>query len=493
MSFLDRKSYTAGQGFNRWLVPPAALAVHISIGQIYAYSVFNKPLVEASGGQWSLATVGWIFSIALAVLGASAALFGKWLERVGPRMGMVLSACCFGLGFLVSALGIHLGSIWLVYLGNGVIGGVGLGLGYISPVSTLMKWFPDRPGMATGLAIMGFGGGAMLASPLSVALLNAVGIESTYIILGVFYFILIVFGALIVKVPAPDWQPKGFHKKADKHAVTHAVTASQAIKTPQFYFLFCVLCLNVTAGIGVLGQASVMIQEMFSVQSVGEQLAVNVAAAAGFVGLLSLFNMGGRFIWSSVSDVIGRKNTYTVFFVLGAILYCLVPSLGQNGQLVGFIVCFCVILSMYGGGFAAMPAYLRDLFGSFEVGAIHGRVLLAWSAAAVLGPVLVNYIRQAQIASGVPAADAYSITMYIMAGLLLLGLLCNLLIKPVADKHHHNSETTLDDAKSAIHEVGELITKSHPLLGMFSWALVLALMLYGVFMVVLKVLQLFTA
>lgn len=308
MSFLDKANTVAPADFNRWLVPPAALAVHLSIGQIYAYSVFNAPLTKVLGitesapGDWSLATVGWIFSIALAVLGASAAMFGRWMERVGPRKAMFVAAVCFGLGFLISALGVQQHNLWLLYLGNGVLGGVGLGLGYIGPVSTLMKWFPDKPGMATGLAIMGFGGGAMLASPLSVVLMDffkspaSVGVAETFVVLGIFYFFFMLFGVLTIRIPAEGWKPAGFVPKAggklvsDKH-----VTASQAVKTPQFYLLFWILCLNVTAGIGVLGQASVMIQELFSEQSVGAGAAVGAAAAAGFVGLLSLFNMGGRF------------------------------------------------------------------------------------------------------------------------------------------------------------------------------------------------------
>ena len=451
MSFLDRERSVAKPGFSRWLVPPAALAVHLSIGQIYAYSVFNEPMSrllgvsESAPGDWSLATLGWIFTIALAVLGASAAIFGKWLERVGPRQAMFASACCFAGGFLVAALGVAWHQIWLVYLGHGVLGGIGLGLGYISPVSTLIKWFPDRPGMATGMAIMGFGGGAMVASPLSVGLMNrfatetTVGVAPTFVTMGIIYFVFMMFGVFTVRVPPANWKPAGYVAPTTaKKLVTNAhVDADTAIRTPQFWFLFAVLGLNVTAGIGVLGQASVMIQEMFSAQSVGEAAAVSAAAAAGFVGLLSLFNMAGRFFWSSVSDYIGRKNTYSVFFLLGALLYFLVPRFGASGNVVLFVASFCIILTMYGGGFATIPAYLRDLFGTMQVGAIHGRLLLAWSLAAIAGPVLVNYIRQGQINSGVPAAQAYSVTMYIMAGLLLVGFVCNLMVREVDARHHY--------------------------------------------------------
>lgn len=454
LAFLDRKNTIAGPGFSRWLVPPAALSIHLCIGQIYAYSVFNKPMTkiigiaESAPNDWELTTLGWIFSIALFTLGASAAIFGKWLERVGPRKAMFAAALCFSGGFFISALGIHLHQIWLVYLGHGVVGGIGLGLGYISPVSTLIKWFPDRPGMATGMAIMGFGGGAMIASPLSVSLMDyfssatSTGVAQTFLVMGLLYGLFMLFGVFTVRIPPPDWRPEGWQPAAGSskpRMITSAhVEADTAIRTPQFYLLFAVLMLNVTAGIGVLGQASVMIQEMFSAASVGEKMAVSAAAAGGFVGLLSLFNMVGRFFWSSLSDRIGRKNTYNVFFLLGILLYCAIPSIGAAGSIVFFVICFGLIISMYGGGFATIPAYLRDIFGTMEVGAIHGRLLLAWSAAAILGPVLVNYIRAYQIETlQLPPAQAYSTTMYIMAGLLFLGFICNMLMRPVAEKYHH--------------------------------------------------------
>lgn len=512
MKFLDREATIAEPGFNRWLVPPAALAVHLAIGQIYAYSVFNAPLTkligitESAAGDWKLTTVGWIFSIALAMLGASAALFGTWMERVGPRKAMFVAACCFSLGFFVSALGVTTHNLFLLYLGNGVIGGIGLGLGYIGPVSTLMKWFPDKPGMATGLAIMGFGGGAMLASPLSVSLMNAfsddvsVGVAPTFVVLGLFYLVLMMFGAFTIRVPTEGWKPEGYvaPKTKNKLVSTNHVNVSQAMKTPQFWLLFWVLCLNVTAGIGVLGQASVMIQELFSEASVGKQAAISAGAAAGFVSLLSLFNMGGRFLWSSVSDKLGRKNTYTIFFVLGSLLYFAVPSIGESGNKALFIIGFCVIISMYGGGFAAIPAYLKDLFGTYQVGAIHGRILLAWSTAAVIGPVLVNYIRQSQIDSGVPAAHAYSVTMYIMAGLLIVGLLCNLAVKSVHEKHHETDIKTAahsgnPDDETAVSDAYLLQEKVAA--GGFSvwwrWTLVGVPLVYGVVMVFVKALGLF--
>lgn len=447
-SFLDRERSIAPANYNRWLVPPAALAIHLCIGQIYAYSVFNKPMTRILGvdqpmaGDWELTTLGWIFSIALFTLGASAALFGKWLERVGPRKAMFVAALCFGGGFMVASLGIHLHNIWLVYFGHGVLGGIGLGLGYISPVSTLIKWFPDRPGMATGMAIMGFGGGAMIASPLAVFLMNyyaspvSTGVGQTFMTMGIIYFLFMLFGVLTIRLPHTESAAHVENPNTQKEAY---VDANSAVRTPQFYLLFMVLLLNVSAGIGVLGQASVMIQEMFSAQSVPENRVVGAAAAGGFVGLLSIFNMLGRFVWSSLSDKIGRRNTYNVFFILGALLYISVPYAGKTGSIVLFVSAFTLIISMYGGGFSTIPAYLKDLFGTKQVGAIHGRLLLAWSFAAILGPVLINYMRAYQINTlGIPPAEAYSITMYIMAGLLVIGLFANLSVKPVDPKHFSN-------------------------------------------------------
>ena len=447
-SFLNRESTVAPVGFNRFLVPPAALAVHLSIGQAYAFSTFNLPLTKLIGithsapGDWDLKQVGWIFSIAIVFLGSSAAVFGRWVERVGPRKSMFTAALCFGGGFLVSAFGIHLHQLWLIYLGYGVLGGCGLGIGYISPVSTLIKWFPDRPGMATGMAIMGFGGGALIAAPLSVMLMDhfktatSNGVLETFVTMGVIYFMYMMIGVYSVRVPAPDWKPAGWVAplKPKQLVTTANVAVDMAWRTPQFWLLWGVLCMNVTAGIGVLGQASPMIQEIFSGR-------VSPSAAAGFVGLISLFNMGGRFFWASTSDYIGRRNTYMIFFLLGIVLYSSVPTLGHLGSIGLFVAAFCIILSMYGGGFATIPAYLRDMFGTYQVGAIHGRLLTAWSVAGVLGPVLVNYIRQYQIDNGVPKAQAYSITMYIMCGLLLIGFLCNFAMRPVNEKYHYRGST----------------------------------------------------
>jgi MFS family permease len=445
---LSKERITAKPGFNRWLVPPAALAIHLSIGQAYAFSVFKLPLTKVLGvtqsvpGDWKQTELAWIFTIAIVCLGLSAALFGRWLEHAGPRKSGVVAACCWGLGFFISALGVKLHNILFLYFGYGVLGGCGLGLGYITPVSTLIKWFPDRRGMATGMAIMGFGGGALIASPLSQVLLDhyksatSVGVAQAFMTLGSVYLLTMLAGAFLFRVPAPGWTPAGWQPatQGQRTLITRRhVHVDSAIRTTPFYLLWAVLFLNVTAGIGILEQASPMIQEMFRGQ-------VRASAAAGFVGLLSLFNMAGRFGWSSLSDRIGRKATYAIFFTLGPLLYVTLPHAGRIASVPLFVTCAVLILTMYGGGFATVPAYLSDIFGTQYVGAIHGRLLTAWSAAGVAGPVLVNYIREYQIKHGVPAAESYDVTMYLMASLLVIGFVCNLLVRPVAERHYMSDD-----------------------------------------------------
>lgn len=443
LSYFDRKNTIAPSNYNRWLIPPAALAIHLSIGQAYSFSVFNIPLTQLIGldhsaeTDWKLSTVTWIFSLAFVMLGLSAAIFGKWLERVGPRKAMAVATLCFSGGFVVAALGIYLHKIILVYLGYGLLGGIGLGLGYISPVSTLMKWFPDKPGMATGLAIMGFGGGAMIGSPLALTLMNhfktatSNGVLSTFLAMGAIYFVMMTFGVINIRIPqsaahddsaSAEKTPAKAAEKAS--SVLIGMSVEDAIRTPQFWLLWLVLCTNVTAGIAVLSQASPMIQEMFGGQ-------VTAAAAAGFVGLLSLFNLGGRFLWSSFSDRIGRRMTYTIYFGLGLVLYGLLPQLGSKQALVPFVLVCCVILSMYGGGFATIPAYLKDIFGLYNVGAIHGRLLTAWSTAGVLGPALITYVKERQLAQGIPLVESYSFTIYLMLIVLSIGFIANRLVKPL--------------------------------------------------------------
>jgi MFS family permease len=454
MSFLSKEHTVAPPGYSRWLIPPAALCVHLCIGEAYAFSVFNLPMSKLIGisqsapADWKLTDLGWIFSLAIFFLGASAALLGRWVEEGGPRRAMFTAALCWAGGFFISAFGVYVHNIWVIYFGYGVLGGFGLGIGYISPVSTLIKWFPDRPGMATGMAIMGFGGAAFIASPLSVWLMGQfttpthIGVAEAFITLGVVYFIFMMVGAWIVRVPAPGWRPEGWVAPAQPKTLvtTKNVYVYEALKTPQFWLIWWVLCLNVTAGIGVLGQASAMSQEMFPGR-------VTAVAAAGFVGLMSLFNMAGRFFWASTSDYIGRKNTYYCFFVLGAALYALVPYTGAVGSVALFVTAYAIIFSMYGGGFSTVPAYLRDMFGTRYVGAIHGLLLTAWSMAGIFGPVLVNYIRQWNVEHGVPPAQAYNVTMYVMAVLLIIGFVCNFFVTAVNTRHHM---TAADEAKHSV-------------------------------------------
>jgi MFS family permease len=446
-SFLDRDRSVAAAGYSRWLVPPAALAIHLAIGQVYAFSVFKNPLLAlhgADGSTWNLKAVGYIFSIAIAFLGLSAALFGAWLEKAGPRRAMFYAAVCFGSGFFIASAGASMHQLALIYLGYGVLGGVGLGLGYISPVSTLIKWFPDRPGLATGLAIMGFGGGAMIGGPLANQLMahfKAAGqpsIPFTFMTMGAIYFVFMMFGVFTIRVPAEGWKPEGWTAPVKRSALisTHNVDVAHAWKTPQFFLLWVILFTNVTAGIGILEQASPMIQDLF-------KGSIGATAAVGFVGLLSIFNMAGRFVWASTSDLIGRKATYFIFFTVGAGLYFFLPLTRQDhlNSVSLFVVVAAVLISMYGGGFATIPAYLKDLFGGYNVSAIHGRLLTAWSTAGIIGPLIVNGILDHYVANKMPKQDAYPLILHIMSGLLVVGFIANLFVKPVDEKHWMKEKT----------------------------------------------------
>jgi MFS family permease len=478
--FLARERTIAGPGFSRWLIPPSALAIHLCIGMAYGFSVFWLPLSKAVGignpikcpadmglfaravsstCDWRIPELQWTFILFFVFLGSAAFAYGGWLERAGPRKAGVVATLCWCGGLAISAFGIMIHQLWLLWLGSGVIGGIGLGLGYISPVSTLIKWFPDRRGMATGMAIMGFGGGAMIGAPLADRLMKyyatstSVGVWETFLTLAAGYFVFMLAGSLGYRVPAEGWKPSGWQPAATakKALVTDKNVALEvAWRTQQFWLLWAVLCLNVTAGIGILSMASPLLQEVFGGHLIGvsatfDQLTADqkgqiAAIAAGFTGLLSLFNIAGRIFWASLSDRIGRKATYAVFFLLGLTLYASVPWTAATENLALFVAFFCVILSMYGGGFATVPAYLADLFGTRMVGAIHGRLLTAWSAAGVLGPVLVTYIRDYQLDHGIARAQVYSVTMFILAGLLAVGLLCNWLVKPVDPKHYMTPE-----------------------------------------------------
>jgi MFS family permease len=495
MSWLAKERTIAAPGFNRWLVPPAALAIHLCIGMAYGFSVFWLPLSKALGitasiqcpegmtfwaelfttrCDWKISTLGWMYTLFFVFLGCSAAIWGGWLERVGPRKAGVVSAVCWCGGMLISALGIYLHQFWLMLLGSGVIGGIGLGLGYISPVSTLIKWFPDHRGMATGMAIMGFGGGAMIGSPLADILMKrfatptSVGVMETFVVMALLYFAFMMAGALGYRVPPSGWHPKGWVPPSSNRSamITKGqVHVKHVWRIPQFWLVWGLLCLNVSAGIGVIGMASPMLQEMFGGRLLGvpktfmelseTEKAQIAAIAAGFTGLLSLFNIGGRFFWASLSDKLGRKLTYVVFFVLGFLLYVSLPWSGNTDSVALFVAATCIILSMYGGGFATVPAYLADLFGTQMVGAIHGRLLTAWATAGVLGPVIVNYMRDYQLSLGIAREQVYNQTMYILAGLLIVGLILNLSIRPLASKWFMTDEELAQERRLA-HERAEI-------------------------------------
>ena len=551
---LDKERIIAGPGFNRWLVPPAALAIHLCIGMAYGFSVFWLPLSKALGIKesvkcgpdsnfftqlfttscdWQVTTLVWMYTVFFVILGSSAAIWGSWLERAGPRKAGVVAACCWAGGMLISALGVYLHQFWLMVLGSGVIGGIGLGLGYISPVSTLIKWFPDRRGMATGMAIMGFGGGAMIGSPLAADLMKyfatptSVGVMQTLVVMGVIYFVFMMCGAFGYRIPVTGWKPDGWTPPpaAKNTMITQRhVHAKKVWGIPQFWLLWMVLCMNVSAGIGVIGMASPMLQEVFGGSLIGvqskfseisalvktgdaaaaKQLAAIAGVAAGFTALLSLFNIGGRFFWASLSDKMGRKVTYVVFFVLGGLMYFSAPGSAMAGSFVLFIAAFCIILSMYGGGFATIPAYLADLFGTQMVGAIHGRLLTAWATAGILGPVVVTYMREYQLSIGIPREQVYNQTMYILVGMLVIGLICNLMVRPVADKWFMTDaelavEKKLAHEKTAASEVsssgkgGFVATgATSPVLVALAWTAVGLPLAWGVYRTLLSVAKLFT-
>jgi MFS family permease len=491
---LDKERTIAGPGFNRWLVPPAALAIHLCIGMAYGFSVFWLPLSRslalagagakqcaadlgffgelfATNCDWHISTLGWMYTMYFVFLGAASALWGGWLERAGPRKAGVVAACCWCGGMLISAVGIYLHQFWLMILGSGIIGGIGLGLGYISPVSTLIKWFPDRRGMATGMAIMGFGGGAMIGSPLAVDLMKhfstptSPGVLQTFVVLGLVYFVFMLGGSFGYRVPPAGWAPKGWTPPAQQGSNAMITQRHVHVKKvwgiPQFWLIWMVLTMNVSAGIGVIGMASPMLQEVFGGSLIDipkrfseldkSQLAAIAAVAGGFTALLSLFNIGGRFVWASLSDKFGRKMTYSIFFVLGMLLYAGLPSAAGAGSKLLFVASVCIIVSMYGGGFSTVPAYLADIFGTQFVGAIHGRLLTAWSTAGIIGPVVVNYMREYQLGLGIPRYQVYNQTMYILVGMLAIGLICNLLVRPLPDKWFM-SETELADERRLAHE-----------------------------------------
>ena len=530
-SLLSRSRTVARPGFNRWVVPPAALAIHLCIGMAYGFSVFWLPLSRVLGVtapvacptdtsllqalvttscDWRVSDVSVMYTLFFVFLGSSAAIWGGWLERAGPRKAGFVATLCWCGGLAVSALGIYVHQLWMLWLGSGVIGGIGLGLGYISPVSTLIKWFPDRRGMATGMAIMGFGGGALIGAPLADMLMNhfrgpgTVGVWQCFLVLAALYAVFMLAGTFGYRVPPANWAPEGWTASTARRGMVtrRNVHLRDAHRTPQFWLIWAVLCLNVSAGIGVLGLASPMLQEIFAGSLIGHpevrfgtldasQKVAVATIAAGFVGLLSLFNIGGRFFWASISDKIGRKLTYATFFVLGIAVYALAPWAAHGGQQALFVAMMCVALSMYGGGFATVPAYLADMFGTQYVGAIHGRLLTAWSTAGVIGPLVINYIREAQIAAGVPREQAYDRTLLILAGFLAVGFLANLLIRPVAERWHMTDGNVPEQAPVVVGGSYGIGRGGFTLPMAVAWACVSLPLAWGVYITLSKAFALF--
>ena len=531
---LSRSRTVARAGFNRWTVPPAALAIHLCIGMAYGFSVFWLPLTRQLGldhsiappegtsvftmlfttqYDWRVSDVTVLYTLFFVFLGSAAAVWGGWLERVGPRKAGFFAALCWCGGLFLSALGIYLHQLWLMWLGSGVLGGIGLGLGYISPVSTLIKWFPDRRGMATGMAIMGFGGGALIGSPLADLLMNrygngvaAAGVGQTFLTLGAIYAVFMLGGAFAYRVPPANWRPEGWTGPAQKRGMitTRNVHLRDAHKTPQFWLIWLSLMLNVSAGIGVLAIASPMLQFVFGGALIHlptlklgdltpDQTRAVAGIAAGFVGLVSLFNIGGRFFWASISDKLGRKLTFAIFFVLGIALYAGSPWAASIGSVSLFVLFMCVIVSMYGGGFATAPAYLADMFGTQYVGAIHGRLLTAWSTAGVVGPIVITQIPEMQMRAGVARGTAYAQTLYILAGFLVLGFICNLLIRPVADRwfmtETDNKGPAVTGAQTGI--VDGIGRGGVTPASMLAWALVGVPLVWGIWVTLTKALVLF--
>jgi MFS family permease len=538
--WLSKERTIAGPGFNRWLVPPAALAIHLCIGMAYGFSVFWLPLSKAIGiskaqtcaaemslltelftstCDWRISSLGWMYTLFFVLLGSSAAIWGGWLERAGPRKAGVVSALCWCGGLIISAIGVQVHQLWMLWVGSGIIGGIGLGLGYISPVSTLIKWFPDRRGMATGMAIMGFGGGALVGSPLAAELMKhfasptSVGVSQTFIAMALIYFVFMMAGALTYRIPPSGWKPEGWvipAAQANNAMITqHHVHVSKVWGIPQFWLIWMVLCMNVSAGIGVIGMASPMLQEVFGGNLIGvakkfgeldaKELAAVGLIAAGFAALISLFNIGGRFVWASFSDKLGRKMTYVVFFVLGGLLYASIPLSAAAGNKLMFVAAVCIILSMYGGGFATVPAYLADIFGTQMVGAIHGRLLTAWATAGIIGPVVVNYMREYQIGLGIPRDQVYNQTMYILVGFLVIGLICNLSVRPLATKWFMTPDELAEEKRLAhdravANEVGSgtgIAEKTPLVIVVIAWLVVGIPLAWGVYRTLESVLKFF--
>jgi MFS family permease len=416
---------------NRWLIPVGAVAVHICIGSVYAWSTLNRPILAQLPNQpWWFSPPYTTFSTALVLLGLSAAFGGPWVERSGPRVAATAAALFFGSGLIVGGVGLMVKYPFLVFLGMGVIGGIGCGLGYIAPVSTLVKWFPDRRGMATGMAIMGFGGGAYLAGKWNAILVNQIGVAKTVAMFGAIYLVVMLIGARILRRPPSGWKPEGWTPPVNTNAMitSRSFTRNEAVRTVQFYLLWGILFINVTAGIGILAQASPMMQDLFQKSTV---------EAGAIVSIISLFNAGGRFFWASSSDYIGRRNTYTLFFVVQIALFLLIPGIAAAGSWYIFLACLFTVFTMYGGGFATIPAFLADIFGSENVGAIHGATLTAWSAAAITGPLIITQLSdraKAALAPGASKVHIYDTPLQVLAAMLAVGFVLTLVVRPIKRK-----------------------------------------------------------
>jgi MFS family permease len=412
---------------NRWRIPIGAVLVHVCIGSVYAWSTFNRPIQALLPGQpWWFSPPYTTFTTALALLGLSAAFGGPWVERRGPRAAATASAVLFSSGLVIGGIGLALRQALLVFAGMGIIGGIGCGLGYIAPVSALVKWFPDRRGMATGMAIMGFGGGAFVAGYLNVSFMDRFGVPSTMIVLGSTYLFVMLAGSRLLQQPPAGWRPAGWTGARTGALITdRSVSRNEALRTKQFYLLWGILFINVTAGIGILAQASPMMQDMFSRTPL---------QAAAVVSLISIFNAGGRFMWASASDYIGRRSTYATFFLAQLVLFVLILRFAADGQWVLFEISLFAVFTMYGGGFATIPAFLADIFGPQNVGAIHGALLTAWSAAAIAGPMIITELSNRAKAALPPGAERvhiYDTPLHVLAALLAVGFALTLLVRPL--------------------------------------------------------------
>lgn len=398
---------------NRWLIAASAVGIHISIGSVYAYSVMTNPLNKLLG--WQKSDITFAFSIAILFLGLSAAFLGHFVESKGPRKAGMLSAFFYGLGIMGTGLAVKLASLKLFIFAYGVLGGIGLGVGYITPVSTLVKWFPDRRGLATGMAIMGFGFSALIFGPLMAKLFVAIGIAKTFMLLGSLYFVVIFSSAQYIAPPPAGWAPAGysaddkdFSKKTIKADLAQ-MTVQEAIKTKRFYYMWLMLFINITCGIALISVASPMAQEVAGMTAL---------QAAAMVGLMGLFNGAGRIAWASLSDIIGRPWTYTIFYIIQIVAFLVLTKVSNP---FAFQALVFLILTCYGGGFSSVPAYLGDLFGTKQLGAIHGYTLTAWAAAGMVGPTIVSKVRA--------ITDSYSGTLYIFAVLLAVALVVSFLMK----------------------------------------------------------------